>query len=139
MAIVLGPSNLVTLVSDAGTPTNLTGFAGVRLVWPQGLQMPTPGVRDVLQVTVGQSSYTIPGYLRTSNGNEWVMQAAEDPIVVALNAIPGADGWQSAPAKAVYANIGQQMLDQGFTLTTTQNVLTQLYQAAVGNHVTAHP
>jgi hypothetical protein len=139
MPIVLGPSQVVTLVSDSGTPANLTGLAGIRLVWPAGLPLPAGGARDVLEVTVGQTTYIIPGYLRTNNGMEWVMQAPVDPVVTALNSIPGADGWQSAAAKQKFAEVGRQLLDQGHTLTTAQGVLAQLYQAAVSNYVAAHP
>jgi hypothetical protein len=139
MTIVLGPSQIVTLVADAGTPQDLAGFAGIRLIWPANLPLPTPGVRDVLEVTVGQTTYTIPGYLRTSNGQEWVMQAPVDPVIEALNAIPGADGWVSQSAKDSYASVGQAMRDHGLTLTDAKALLMQLYQGAVSNYVAAHP
>ena len=138
MTITIGDSQVVTLVADTFTPPELTGFAGIRIIWPAGLQQPTLGVPDTL-VIQGQS---LPGYLRVNNETsqlEWVMAAAVDPIVQALNQIPGTQGWTSDAAKSVYQNIGGSLLGAGVTLSDARTALTQLYSAAVTDYVAAHP
>lgn len=139
MTINFGDAQVVTLVADANTPGSLSAYAGTRLVWPAGLALPPLGQLDVL-VFESLGGIQIPGYLRHgTNGLEWVMQGALDPIVQALNAIPGTDGWVSDAAKALYQNIGGQLLARGVTLADTRTALTQLYQGAVSNYVAAHP
>lgn len=136
MAIDIGPVTWVTFVSDVGTPANMTQYAGIRLLWPQATPLPQLGKRDVL-VVLGLS---IPGYSRVgSNGIEWVMQAALDPIVVALDSIPGTDGWASASSRTTFSNLGTSLLAQGIGLADAKLALTQLYQASVANFIAAHP
>ena len=136
MTIDLGAGEVITLVSDSGTPAELTQYAGIRIVWPAGRDLPPLAQYEDL-VVVGVH---VGGYLRDNNGNlQWVMQGAQDPIVAALDAIPGADGWASGPAKDLYANIGGQLMGRGITLQEARTALTQLYQAAVTNYVAAHP
>lgn len=141
MTINFGPGQIVTLVADDGTPPELTGLHGIRLVWPVGLPLPAPAARDTIVAVVANQTYTMPGYLRTGGdgGYEWVLQPPVDPVVAALNSIPGADGWQSEQAKGAYATLGQTLLDRGLSLTEAKNALTAVYQAAVTNYVTAHP
>ncbi len=138
MPISFGPATIITLVADNNTPQPLQQFTGVRLIWPESRTAPPLGVPDVMDFE--SFGVQIPGYLRDNGGTlEWVMQPAIDPIVQALNAIPGPDGWQSEAAKALYQNIGGTLLGQGVSLVDARNVLTQLYQGAVANFVAAHP
>lgn len=136
MAIEFGASDIVTLTADASTPAELTGYAGIRLIWPANRQLPPIGRPDVLVVQGVQ----VPGYLSSSGGElKWVMTAAIDPIIQALNAIPGADGWASPAAKALYQNVGGSLLAHEYSLVEARDGLTQLYNAAVENYVAAHP
>ena len=137
MTINLGTVDMVTFVIDTNTPDALKQYAGVRLLVGPGLTIPPPGTFDTLVI----SGVSVPGFLReTGTGTyEWVMQPALDPIVAALNAIPGTDGWVSNAARELYRNIGGAMLSRGLTLTETGTALKQLYQGAVSNYVAAHP
>jgi hypothetical protein len=136
MTINLGSVPMVTFVIDADTPDALKQYAGIRLLIGPGLATPPMGTRDTLII----SGVSVPGYLRQGTQTlEWVMQGAVDPVVAALDAIPGVDGWQAPAAKALYANIGQAMLERGITLAETKYVLTQAYTGAVANYVAAHP
>lgn len=138
MAITFGPAVIITLVADENTPPALAGLTGVRLIWPDSRQQPALGVPDVMDFE--SFGVQIPGYLRVSNGQyEWLMQPSIDPIVQALNAIPGPDGWVSEAAKALYQNVGGSLLANGVSLPEAKTILTQLYQGAVGNFVAAHP
>jgi hypothetical protein len=134
--IEFGPGDLVTLVADSGTPAELTQYAGIRLVWPKDRALPPLSQYEDLVILGIHAA----GYLRNNNGNlQWVIQGLQDPIVAALEAIPGADGWQSDVAKGMYANIGSQLMGRGITLIEAKTALTQLYQSAVANYVAAHP
>lgn len=137
MTIQFPNTKILTLVSDASTPPNLVQFAGIRIIWPDGITQPTIGVPNTL-VIQGQE---LPGYLRTAGDGsyEWVLTGGIDPIVQALNGIPGADGWASPSARDIYANIGGQLLGKGVTLNDVRTALTQLYNGAVSNYVAAHP
>ncbi len=136
MPIDLGNPTWVTLVADVGTPQQLAQYAGIRILWPEGRPLP-PLARPDTMVVLGVQ---LPGYAREGSGGvEWVMTPAGDPVVQALEAIPAPDGWESPAAKAVFQNVGSALLAKGFTLAEARTGLTQLYQAAVGNHVAAHP
>lgn len=136
MPIDLGNPTWVTLVSDSGTPAELAQYAGIRLLWPEGMALPPLAVPNTLIILGVQ----VPGFAREgSPGLEWVMTPAGDPVVQALNTIPGSDGWANPAAKDVYQNLGGALLAKGFTLTEARVGLTQLYTAAVSNFVTAHP
>lgn len=130
--IDFGNPTWVTLVSDSGTPPHLVQYAGIRLLLPQGIALPALGAHDTLVVL----GVELPGYSRTGSGGfEWVMTPAVDPVIAALNSIPGPGGWKSEAAKALYANIGGALLGQGITLTEVKTALTQLYQGAITNHL----
>lgn len=137
MTIEFGPSIIVTLTADSATPAELVQYQGIRLIWPESRAMPPIGRPDTLVV----QGVSVPGYLTDNGqgGRNWVMTAAVDPIVQALNAIPGADGWASDAAKAVYSNVGAALLGHGFQLGEARDGLIQLYQATVANYVAAHP
>lgn len=134
--IDLGTLPVVRFVSDLNTPEHLQQFSNWRLILGPGVTPPAPGSFDTLKI----NGVTVPGFLREGTGEwEWVMQAAIDPVVAALEAIPGPDGWQSASARAVYQSVGGQMLAAGVELTAARTILTSCYNGAVENFVTAHP
>jgi hypothetical protein len=136
MAIDLGNPTWITLVADSGTPPELAQYAGIRILWPEGRPLPPMARPDTLIVLGVQ----LPGYAREGSGGiEWVMTPAGDPVTQALDAIPAPDPWAAPTAKAVYQNIGSALLAKGFTLSEARVGLTQLYQAAVSNHVANHP
>lgn len=134
MPVNLGNPTWVTLAADADTPTGLTQYAGRIIGVPAGITLPT----TIDTITV--SGVTIPGYARAgASGPEWVMSAAPNPNVAALNAIPGPGGWTDQTARAKYADIGLALLQLGVPGTDVRTGLKQLYDAAVANHLAAHP
>ena len=135
--IDLGNVPMISFVADANTPQHLQQYAGVfKLLIGPGIDLPPLGQFQTLVI----SGISVPGYLRQGdNGLEWLMQATPNPAAQALESIPGADGWASPAAKAVYAEIGEALLARGVSLAEAHYAETKLYQAAVLNYTTAHP
>lgn len=136
MAVNLGNPTWVTLVADADTPAAFTAYAGRIIGIPPGITLPT--THDTITV----SGVTVPGYARPGpggNGVEWVMQAAVDPNIAALNAIPGPAGWTDTSARDVYKTLGAALLTLGVPGTNVRTGFKQLYDAAVADYVAAHP
>lgn len=131
MPINLGNPTWITLVADSGTPSNVMQYAGMRLPIPASVTLPANGVRDTIEV----SGITVYGYLQDDGvgGRQWLMAPATNPVVEALNAIPGADGWADAGAKSTNASLGQTLLGRGLSLIEVQSGFTQLYNAAKAN------
>jgi hypothetical protein len=131
MAVVAGNPVWVTLKANAQTPAGLTQYAERIVGLPEGTV--APAGYDVLTV----SGLSIPGTAQQIAGQwTWLMGPAQDPLITALDAIPGAGGWSSPSARQVYLDQGAALLrDYGVTAATLLPGLKQFYDAAVAEHL----
>lgn len=129
--LVAGFPVWITLVADGQTPAQFTQYAGRIIGLPHDTVAPTG--YDVLTV----SGLSIPGRAQQVAGNwQWVMGPAADPLIVALDAIPGAGGWRSPQARQVYLDQGSALLrDYGVSGSTLLPGLKNFYDAAVQEHL----
>lgn len=122
----------VTLVADADTPVELASHAGRTL----GLEPTTDLPTDGSGVLLGK----FPGYARnTGAGWEWVIGPAQDPLLRAINRLPGTAGWTDLEARRVWRQRFRQMRENGVPSTLLQQWAPELYAAAVANHIAAPP
>lgn len=134
MTVSLPNTIWLELVADETTPAHLVEYAETRILLSetQAAAFPQPGVHDFFEVLGAQ----IYGYVRAAqdgSGYEWVMQSTPEPIVVAVQGIPGVQGWTNQAAGAVYVNLGRELLARGNSIAEVVYALTQLYNAARAN------
>jgi hypothetical protein len=134
VAVNLGNPTWVRLVADANTPAGQLQYDNWRIAVPPTTQLPT-GLDSIVV-----SGVTLWGYARTVSGQvEWVMQPAANPIVIAVNAIPGAGGWTSLAARQEYYDIGLALLQLGVPGADLAPGLKRLHDAALANRQAANP
>lgn len=132
MPITLDNEIWLRLVADETTPEHLEPYDGVRILLTpsQAAQFPPQGQHDFFTVLGAQ----VYGYVRPANDGsgsyEWVMQPTPEPIVVAVQGIPGPQGWTNEQAGAVFVNLGRELLARGSSIGEVTYALTQLYNAA---------
>lgn len=130
MPIVVGNPVWITLIADADTPAALQSHHGERVALPEGTVLPPVGQRDTLLV----QGFTIHGYVRDgATGPEWVMTAATDPNVAALNAIPGPAGWSDQAARQTYITVFRKLLKLGVSGPEARPMAKQLYDATAAD------
>ena len=131
MAVQLPNTIWLKLVADESTPDHLEPYAGTRILLgpDQAAAFPEPGKHDSFSV-LGADIWGFVRPAQSGDGYEWVMQSTPEPLVVAVQGIPGPQGWTNEQAGAVFINLGRELMQRGNSLGEVVFALTQLYNAA---------
>jgi hypothetical protein len=113
----------ITLVADANTPDSLKPYAGSKYGIPPSTPLPTDGTG----VLFGK----FPGYARNvGSGWEWILGEAQNPMLKALNLIPGPGGWVVPESRNVWRRNFRKMMENGVPAPMLQTIASELYWAA---------
>lgn len=124
----------VTLIGDADTPAQFQSYIGKVIGVPPGTPLPTFPSEYRL-------AGALPGYARPSlvspTPMEWIITAAVDSLLLALNTIPGPQGFTRAQSKTDYVALAVDMRRSGLTRSAILAGLTTAYRSAVADYQAA--
>jgi hypothetical protein len=127
MPIDLGTGRYLVLAADLDTPDDMLPYVGRIIPIPDDLVLPTG------QDSITWNGVTYWGFVRAgaTGDTEWVMSAAQNPNLVALDQLPGPDGWLVPESRNTVLMIGRQLLRSGLTGAELRPAMQQVYSAIV--------
>ena len=115
----------VTFAADADTPADLLPNVGRQIGIPPAVDLP----RDF------GTLFDIPGYARQdATGWTWVMGPPADPLLRAINRIPGTGGWTDTEARRVWRRTAVRLREAGVSGPDLQAWLPEMYAAALAEN-----
>jgi hypothetical protein len=124
----------VTLIGDSNTPAQFQPYIGRVIGFPPDA--------DVLPLPTEPSNYRLaghlPGYARPALVSptpwEWIITAPSDALLLAIQKIPGANGFTNPASGQLYTQLAVQMRAAGLTASAIKAGLSTAYAAAIADY-----